>query len=57
MKILTVVSAFGDYARGAQISDAGKVAELRASDHAAHVVISEVPDPPRPTPPPLKAVE
>lgn len=46
MKILTVVSAFGSYERGAQISDADAMASALES-HAQHVVPIEVPDPPR----------
>lgn len=46
MKILTVVSAFGSYERGAQISDAAAMASALES-HAQHVVPIEVPDPPR----------
>jgi hypothetical protein len=47
MKILTVVSAFGDYARGSQITDAQEIARVLES-HPASVVASEQPDPPKP---------
>lgn len=46
MKILTVVSAFGNYERGAQIVSPDAVASALES-HAQHVVAIEVPDPPR----------
>lgn len=44
MKILTVVSAFGNYPRGGQITDAKEVAEVLES-HPSSVVVSEAPDP------------
>ncbi|MFC4526414.1 hypothetical protein ISN76_12920 [Dyella halodurans] len=52
--VLTVVNAFGDYPRGAQITDAEKVAEVLASDFAANVVktsatTTEAPDAPAPS--------
>lgn len=46
MKILTVLSAFEGYEKGAQISDPDAVASSLDS-HGAHVVVSEVTDPPR----------
>jgi hypothetical protein len=46
MKILTVTSDFGDYPRGAQITDAAAVADA-LDQHADSVVVSEVPDPPK----------
>ncbi len=49
MKILTVVSDFGGYTRGTQITDAAAVADA-LDQHADSVVASEAPDPPREAP-------
>jgi hypothetical protein len=54
MKILTVVSAFGDYARGAQITDSAAVADA-LEHHAGNVVASQAADPIKSfDPPPAK---
>jgi hypothetical protein len=38
--VLTVINAFGDYPRGAQITDASKVEAILGSDAAVNVVKS-----------------
>lgn len=44
--VLTVVSDFGNYARGQQITDEAKVVEILESGQQHCVVKSEVPDAP-----------
>lgn len=41
--VLTIINAFGDYPRGAQITDASTIEEILGSDAAANVVKSSAP--------------
>jgi len=45
---LVVTNPFGNYARGAQITDAQTITDVLASDFAANVVKVEAPDAPTP---------
>lgn len=42
--VLTVVNAFGDYSRGAQIRDPATVEKILDSDNAANVIKTVIPD-------------
>lgn len=44
MKALTVVQAFGDYQRGAQITDAKVITQVLESEQHSKVVPIELPD-------------
>lgn len=55
MKALVVTQAFGDFARGDQITDAAMVKAISASANAPHVVRVELPETKAPAPP--KAAE
>lgn len=46
--VLVVTNPFGDYARGAQITEAKAISDVLASDFAANVVKVEAPDAPAP---------
>lgn len=46
--VLVVTNPFGDYARGAQITDAQTISDVLASDFAVNVVKVEAPDAPAP---------
>jgi hypothetical protein len=45
---LVVTNPFGDYSRGAQITDAQTITDILASDFVANVVKVEAPDAPAP---------
>jgi len=44
MLALTVTNAFGDYAKGAQITDPATIAAIRNSANASNVVAVNLPD-------------
>ena len=41
MRVLVVTNPFGEYAKGATISDPTKMAEILGGEHAHHVVQAE----------------
>ena len=47
---LIVTNAFGDFAKGDQITDPKAIADVLASDASANVVRANVPDVPAPKP-------
>ena len=46
MLALIVTNAFGDHAKGAQITDPATIAAIRDSANAANAVAVNLPDPP-----------